>query len=142
MRNLLVPFLAVAVLGLATAARSQCSVVPGTGCPGQGAPVCGTPPVIGTNFIVRCAPSCFPSIAQTILIGVPSSTPFVFPFPPACTPGCVVACLPVAVISGPGVTLAIPNNPSLIGLTLCMQCACQSLTGCINITQMMLFTIM
>lgn len=142
MRSLVLILCAVVALALVTDTRGQCSVVSGTGCPGQNAPICGTPPVIGTNFVFRCAPSCFPSISQSILLGVPTTTPFTLSFPPACVPGCIVGCLPLAVLPGPGATLAIPNNPSLIGLTLCVQCACQSLTGCINITQMMLFTIM
>lgn len=142
MRSLLSVVLSLALcFAFAGRATGQCAPIPGTGCPGQTAPVCGTPPVIGTNFIFRCAPSCFPSIAQFIIVGTPMP-PLPVPAPPACAPGCTLACQPLATIPAPGLTLAIPPNPALIGLQLCIQCACQPAGSvCFNLTMALSATI-
>jgi hypothetical protein len=144
MRNLIKLFLSAALFfGFADAATAQCTPIPGTGCPGQNAPVCGTPPQIGTNFIFRCAPSCFPSVSQTVILGTPLATPLPLPAPPMCVAGCFLGCQPIALLSGPSQTLPIPPNPALIGLQLCIQCLCQPGGAlCFNITQATLVTIM
>ena len=72
------------ILALSASANAQCSAMPGTGCAGQTNPVCGTPPAIGTNFIFRCPPTCFPSTSQWIVIGTPMA-PTPLPSPPMCT---------------------------------------------------------
>jgi hypothetical protein len=98
--------------------------------------------MIGTNFIFRCAPTCFPSIAQSIIIGTPLGTPLPLPAPPLCAPGCFLGCQPIVVLTGPGATLAIPSNTSLVGVQLCIQCACQPGGAvCINLTQATLVVI-
>lgn len=126
MRNLASVVLLVLLLGfgLAATSRAQCSPIPGTGCPGQTNPVCGTPPMIGTNFIFRCPPTCFPSTSQFTIIGTVIA-PLPLPSPPLCAVGCTLGCQPIVVLPTPGATIAIPNNPALVGAQLCLQCLCQ-----------------
>ncbi|MEZ5967371.1 MAG: hypothetical protein R3F56_26270 [Planctomycetota bacterium] len=127
--------------GLAVSARAQCSPIPGTGCAGQTNPVCGTPPMIGTNFVFRCPPTCFPSTSQFVVIGVPI-TPAPLPVPPMCAAGCTLGCQPLVVLPAPGATVAIPNNPGLVGAQLCVQCLCQiSGTACFTASQATLVVI-
>lgn len=142
MRSLFTLVLTLA-LSFALSARldAQCTPIPGTGCPGQTNPICGTPPQIGTSFIFRCPPTCFPSLSQTIIIGTPIA-PLPLPSPPMCVAGCFLGCQPIVFLNAPGATLAIPNNPALIGLQLCLQCLCQlSGTVCFTISQATLVTI-
>ena len=111
-------------LGLSSRASAQCTPIPATGCPCQTNPICGTPPMIGTNFIFRCPPTCFPSVSQLIIIGTPI-VPLPLPSPPMCVVGCTLGCQPIVTLPAPGATIAIPNNPALICLQLCIQCVCQ-----------------
>lgn len=141
MHKLLTLLLAVGLLALTDRAAAQCAPMPGTGCPGQTAPICATPPVIGTAFIFRCPPTCFPGPTQFVIIGTPLGTPLPLPSPPLCVPGCLLGCQPLVVLNAPGATLNIPNNPSLIGLILCVQCLCQTASGCFNLSQAMTVTI-
>lgn len=129
------------LFALADSASAQCAPMPGTGCAGQTNPICGTPPQIGTNFIFRCPPTCFPSTSQFIVIGTPMpATPL--PAPPMCVVGCTLTCQPIVILPAPGATLAIPNNPGLIGSQLCIQCLCQLSGGvCFTISQGTLVTI-
>jgi hypothetical protein len=137
MRHLFTLVLSLALcLGLADPASAQCSAVPGTGCPGQTNPVCGTQPQIGTNFIFRCPPTCFPSTSQIIILGTTLSVPVPLPAPPMCAAGCTLGCSVITTLAAPGATLAIPNNPGLVGFPLCIQCLCQvSGATCFTISQ-------
>jgi hypothetical protein len=138
-------FLASALCFAADHARAQCATIPATGCPGQAAVFCGTPPQIGTNFIWRCAPTCFGgNFQQFIVIGFPFATP-VNLFPPlTCfAAGCGLGCNPVLVQPAPGATMAIPNNNTLIGFMFCIQCLCFDPTvPCFSMTQAVKVTIM
>lgn len=142
MRKILALLLLVAIcLGASSHLSAQCTPIPGTGCPGQTNPICGTPPAIGTNFIFRCPPTCFPSLSQFIVIGTPIA-PLPLPSPPMCVPGCLLGCQPIVTLNAPGATLAIPNNLGLIGVQLCIQCLCQvSGAACFTISQATLVTI-
>jgi hypothetical protein len=142
MRSLFAFVLAAAVcLGSARRAAAQCSPIPGTGCPGQTSVVCNTAPMIGTNFTFTCPTTCFPSPAQVIIIGTPMP-PLPLPSPPMCATGCTLGCQPITSQPGSTLTLAIPNNPVLVGLQLCLQCLCQVAgTTCFTISQATLVVI-
>ena len=141
MRTFLTLVFALA-LAFAPPAAAQCAPIPGTGCPGQSAPLRGTNPATGTNVVFRCAPSCFPSSAQFVVLGT-SLTPVALPSPPLCVPGCMLACQPLLVVAAPGLTIPIPNNPGLVGLQLCVQCLCQPTGGtCFELTQATQVTVM
>jgi hypothetical protein len=143
MRSFLAVVLSTVIwLGSSSTCHAQCAPIPGTGCPGQNAPVCGGVPMIGTSFGVRCAPSCFPSVSQIMIVGTPLATPLPLPSPPMCVAGCLLGCQPIVFLSLPSATFTVPNNPALIGLRLCIQCLCQP-TGavCFNITQATAITI-
>jgi hypothetical protein len=125
MRTLLTLVLSTAIaFASSSPTAAQCFPIPGTGCPGQTAVVCNTAPMIGTNFTFSCPASCSPSPAQFIIIGTPI-VPTPLPSPPMCSTGCMLGCQPINVSPGPTITVAIPNNPSLVGLQLCLQCLCQ-----------------
>lgn len=144
MRTLLILLLTVTfAFGFTAPISAQCAPIPGTGCPGQTNPVCGTPPMIGTNFIFRCPPTCFPSVSQLIILGVPLGAPVPLPSPPMCVAGCFLACQPMVLINAPGLTIPIPNNPGLVGAQLCIQCLCQPVgAACFTISQGTLVTVM
>lgn len=129
----------------AVPATAQCAPMPGTGCPTQTAPVCGTPPQINTNFIFRCPPTCFGTgITQFVVIGTPLSPVITFTPPTMCGPNpCTLVCRPLIVVAVPGATLAIPNNPALIGFKLCIQCLCVNASvPCFQISQGLSATIL
>lgn len=124
----IVPLVLAFLFAFAASASAQCTPMPGTGCAGQTNPICGTPPTIGTNSIFRCPPTCFPSLSQFIVIGTPIA-PLPPPSPPLCAAGRALTCQPIITLNAPGATLAIPNNPGLIGFQLCIQCLCQPSGG-------------
>lgn len=142
MRNFLSLVLAaLACLCVADRAAAQCFPIPGTGCPGQNPVVCNTAPAIGTNFTFSCPASCGPSVAQSIILGIPI-LPLPLPSPPLCVTGCNLGCQPMNVFPGPTFTIPIPNNITLVGVQLCLQCACQIAgTICLTVSQATLVVI-
>lgn len=140
-----VTLLATALLfAAATPLAAQCAPISPSGCPTQTNPICGTPPQIGTQFIWRCPPTCFGTgITQFVVIGIPMSVPITFTPPIMCgANNCTLVCQPIVVLSAPGATINIPNNPSLIGFQLCLQCLCVNASvPCFQITQGTLATI-
>ncbi len=112
----------------AVSPRAQCAPIPGTGCSGQIAPVCVTPPQIGTTFTWRAAP-CITAVPPLLVFGTVLNPPFALTPPIVCsnTP-CGLGCQPLFVAQTPSLSIPIPNLRSLIGAVFCIQSACVNQT--------------
>lgn len=97
-------------------------------CAGGATMVCGTTPRIGTTVLFCAQTACQPS-TNALFFGLCSNA---IPLPPGlacfnCTT-CQLWVNPILVVQPwPGIQcfgVAVPNNPSLVGGTLCLQNAC------------------
>ncbi len=119
------------VLLLATALPAQCKPVPGTGCPGASRPICGGSTGVGQSF-----GGIFVGGSWYLLLGLCADPPIPLGPPITCNAVCHLGVDPavhvVFVVHG-GWSIQIPNDPRLIGATLCYQFAATStpcLFGC------------
>ncbi len=129
MRNVarVIVLLTTALFAAAPSVRAQCTPLPGTGCPGTLPIMCSGSAQIGQRIAFDC-PNDGRAFAQFLLVGVcePGGAPIVPPF--ACVAGpCWLAIRLGSMVAIPNnfatVALTIPNDPSLIGQSLCVQCA-------------------
>lgn len=133
------PRLLVAVALLASVAvstRAQCAPIPGTGCPGQTAPTCATPPQIGTTFTWHAAP-CLTAVPPLLMFGTVLTPPVQIWPPIVCTnTPCDLGCQPLLVVQTSFMSIPIPNLRSLVGATFCIQSACVDLrVPCFTLSQ-------
>jgi hypothetical protein len=111
---------------LAVPAAAQCTPIAASGCGNQTGVVCGTQPRINTTFTWRCAPTCLTTnFTPFVIIGTPSTGTIPILPPLVCSnQACLLACDPIVIQQAPGNSIAIPNNQNLVGVELCIQCAC------------------
>ena len=123
--------LAIAMFAVASfqPLTAQCAQIANTGCPGTHANRCVTEPRIGTVFTVRCHP-CSGQHASFVVVGTPLANPVILGAPVTCDgQRCGLGCQPVFVLfPEDSFSLNIPNNTSLVGSQLCVQCGCLELT--------------
>ena len=126
MRTILAALVLFAVLP--AAATAQCNPVPGTGCSPTALPVqCGGTGQIGTPMKFACLNNGRTNL-QLLLAGgcVP---PFPLPGAVACVTGpCSIGvgpqiiAIPMAA-GGGSIGATVPNDPNLVGQSVCLQCA-------------------
>jgi len=138
---------AVALPSLATVrAQSPCTPVAGTGCPGSSGPQCSGSNSIGQAFKFACLNNGRAD-AQFLIVGNCLSQPFPFQPPVTCVPGpCglavnFAAALLIVPTNFNTILVQIPNDPTLIGKSICMQCAdvitpklCLTLSEAVSVT--------
>src|SRR5688572_793971 len=118
--------LALALLWFALAVpdlRAQCAAINGTGCLVVRPPTCPAPPRVNMRMSIAC-PAC--ATGTPLLIAGAQLTIFVTLQPPlACDRfGCIQACQPFLILPATGLVIDIPNDPGLIGQSICVQCGC------------------
>lgn len=110
----------------AAPAAAQCTTVPNTGCPGSVVPSCSGSSQIGQRLDVTCL-SNGREDRMFLLIDQCAVQPISLPTPLACVSGCQIgvgfALFVTIDTQFQNVSLPIPNDPNVIGLTFCMQCA-------------------
>jgi len=143
----LVTVAAAAVLTSLAAAQNPCTPVSGSGCPGATPPSCTGSVAIGSTLDIICISSGRSAIAQTVFLGACAPTPVQLPMPLTCgvNPCNLVVRLTGFLAINTGfqtLSVPIPNNPLLIGQTLCFQCLeLLSPPGCIQVSEAMSVTI-
>jgi hypothetical protein len=133
--------LALALLALAVPdVRAQCAPINGTGCLVVRPPGCPQPPRINTRMSIAC-PAC--ATGTPMLIAGTQLTVFVTLQPPlACDRfGCILACQPLVFLPAAGVQIDIPNDPALVGRSICVQCGCVERAPCVGLTQALTVTV-
>jgi hypothetical protein len=131
------------------AGHAQCNPVPATGCGNARAVLCGGAAQIGQPLRVQCPPSVAGVLMPTFLVLGRCPTAPLTLFPPLvcgnapCTVGVELLGSAAAQVPNTGtIVLSIPNNPRLVGLKLCMQCASIDPTrACLTLSQAVDFTI-
>ena len=116
----------VLLAAAAAPAWAQCTPVPGSGCPSAGRPGCTGSTSLGKSLTVSCLDN---GRAAAILMAVGICIPpLPVNAPVTCAPtGCTFAVEPFTALvldtQKAPVLLVVPNDPTLLGLTLCLQCA-------------------
>jgi hypothetical protein len=106
----------------AAPAHAQVYKIPGSGCPNSTFGLPSGNATIGNPWAYRCDP-CRPNQAAFVIVGVPGAN-VAFNQPLTCVPGpCVLACDPILAVPD-GWSVQIPLDRTLIGVCLCVQCAC------------------
>ena len=118
---------AASLLAAAPTLSAQCTALPNTGCPTSLPITCSGSSQIGQRIAFDC-PNNGRAFAQFLLVGVCETIPAPIVPPFACVPGpCglgVQLGTMVAVPTGfSTVGVNIPPDPTLIGQSLCVQCA-------------------
>lgn len=111
---------ALGVAVLCGSAAAQVTPIPGSGCPGAPIPQFVGSTSIGQAIGVICPQSPPPNI-DFVVLGV-AGRAIVFNPPLACVQRCVLACDPLDIITGSAWRSQIPNDRSLIGVCICVQC--------------------
>ncbi len=114
-----------AVFAAATDAAAQCTPIPGTGCPTGSLPVqCGGTAMIGQQMKFGCPNSG--RAAQQLLLAGPCGPTWSLPGVSCTGTNCAMAVGPTGIIAIPtgfsSIVATVPNNPALIGRSLCLQC--------------------
>jgi hypothetical protein len=130
------PLLAAAALLLATTASAQFTAVAGSGCPGANPITTAGIPKIGLSITYTWY--CSSRSDVPFMVFGPAIPPvFQLPVPPACVASCfLIHPSPPVFLAGPSgagliVTIAIPQDASLIGQSIHTQGACMTTAACI-----------
>jgi hypothetical protein len=127
---------ALTALALATISSAQFIQEPGSGCPGGSSiTTAGTPKIgLSVTYTWICSSR---SDVPFLLFRPESATLVLLPVPPACVAGCLlIHPVPLIVLAGQAgqgliVTIAIPQDASLIGQRIRTQGACLTTSACI-----------
>lgn len=134
-------FVCLVVFGvLAQVAPAQCQTINASGCPSATSPSCGGSTQIGSMLQLQCAPS---SGMPGIVIGQRLTTPVPLPQSITCSSAtCTVACTVLVALTGATANLRIPNDPVLVGLSLCAQCVdVRPSVPCVDLSRALLITV-
>ncbi len=122
--------LATALLISATL-PAQVTPIPGSGCPSMPGVTISGSGKIGTGLSCVCPPSID---RMRVLIGIPGNT-IVFNKPFMCANSCAMPMTPLFLLSSNGWKTPIPNDRTLIGQKLVLQCLQTSLNrSCVVLT--------
>ena len=129
-----------AIVLFANLLGAQCAPIANTGCPNTAAPTCSAAPRIGQRLTIDCpARSCAPAQTSFFAAGTPLRSPITIGAPLTCQGArCAVGCDPIFLLApSTGIPVALPNDPALVGVDLCVQCGCLDLNRppCLTITQ-------
>ena len=138
----LTPLLATLLLSAASLS-AQCASQPSTGCPSAPTLSCLSSPRIGTSLQLSSM-ICLGTTYRLWVLGLPLTTPIPLAPPIACgNQTCNLGSSPVLLLTLPGSTLPIPNDPALVGGQVSLQESCVQLNNsCLILAGAAIVTIM
>src|SRR5262245_8633713 len=115
------------LLSVAARLPAQCAPVSGTGCPSAPALSCLTQPRVGMPLQLSSM-ICLGTTYRLWVLGLPIATPILLAAPITCgSVTCGLGGNPVVLLTLPGSTLQIPNDPTLISGVVVLQESCVTL---------------